>query len=1280
MYVTDRETVYPSSPHFVSSSAPIEGGLSDSLSFFSGEGRANISLSAVHGYNSSSILTFEINVFPAFGSLFRVDTGGQILPGSPLSVASTDLSGFIVQYEPNASYTDEDAFSFNVSDGSSSTSGRVVVQTVVIETPSDVKQTVKEDEILPLGLGAIGVDGTPLEVYIETLPSLGLLYHPWFDDSHTRYIDLASSPERENAMQFTDVGERCNNSRGVAIYIPDTDVNSLNSSVPLSSFTYRQCHPTLLIGGEKVCSGSATVVIVVEAVNDAPVIEGGSVYVNDTSPLILQLDSSDVDGSFSEKVFYRVSTLPRFGTLYIPPRLNTRRGGMIKPTPFPIDGLLPVATIDPPTLIAYASKLLDFSTQFTRCNCQLPGDCGPLNICPDGSLDYHAATLMGPPDVYPFYASSKNSWAMSDSFSLSHEYIVLEYPYALFISAITIYETQSPGAVVAVYTTDLYGGSLNQTTWTLLWKGEPTSEGDHVRAFSPSLCPPHSPTSVVRIDIDNSFSHRWHEIDAVQISGSTIPPKGSLKGQDQVVYVPSTGIYHKDDGMIDSFQIVGGDCEKWSDVPATFEVYHPRYNFTSSSSGRSSSSLDPSLVVWRAYAFSLSLSDTNRISVNVSDVVFDLQSRGIEVEMSVVQLSLTSISSFSNTIPEINGVIPSTLPLSFPPNTTTYTISSHPQQGITQLTFILHVDDYEYVLSHSLSLSCEGSLYARDADGVCVPCEDISTAQLNKMGSEERGRFLNEVCVLEYQYTTGLLEAMQSLSSLFILFSLGIAYLLFKHRNERVIKASTPELNYFILFGCILSFCVVFLISLPPNLSRCIYAPATGHVAFVLVYSSLFIKTHRLAKIFTATRLRTTFQTTKELILKVVVATVCTMVYLSISFSLYPPHTTTYHDGYYKTTVCSSSTPWMLHLLYIGESLMLVWGVILCVQIRGAPGPFNESRFIGIAIYTTALIASLCIPLLMYFIDDPSTVYLLTSLSLIVIGGVIVISLFIPKLLFVFYHQIEEGTDISARKSSGLNATAASDFALRTQKIGVFKANKYTVRDTEERRENERGGKYERQNRSWRERDRDRGHEVGEKGIRHHESAATAATLDSTWMIRDMTCSLDENDEERAREREKHYPGTYDTSVVHPFHSPVHLVINHKQEISPISPTHTNSLSELVEDRTNVKAEEREREKQRSAIRHRREVEEEERWRGGEQVGSPSVSIPDDRQAVIETPKKPENNSPSVSFPTPSPLSPPLFSPNSPSAEDNPDDEAEEEERERHEKVGNTHMNPTSHD
>lgn len=106
------------------------------------------------------------------------------------------------------------------------------------------------------------------------------------------------------------------------------------------------------------------------------------------------------------------------------------------------------------------------------------------------------------------------------------------------------------------------------------------------------------------------------------------------------------------------------------------------------------------------------------------------------------------------------------------------------------------------------------------------------------------------------KWSDGECIAAVTLSAVGLLATLVTAAIFACHNNTPVVKASTRELTYLILFGMALCYATTFpLIAVPSRLS-CTLSRILPGLAFSLIFAALLTKTNRIARILAGSKKR----------------------------------------------------------------------------------------------------------------------------------------------------------------------------------------------------------------------------------------------------------------------------------------------------------------------------------------------------------------------------------------------------------------------------------------
>lgn len=93
-----------------------------------------------------------------------------------------------------------------------------------------------------------------------------------------------------------------------------------------------------------------------------------------------------------------------------------------------------------------------------------------------------------------------------------------------------------------------------------------------------------------------------------------------------------------------------------------------------------------------------------------------------------------------------------------------------------------------------------------------------------------------------------------SLAILGLALTLCTAIVFIKHNDTPVVKSSTRELSYMILFAMLLCYCTTFFLVAKPHRYTCLVTRVLPGFAFALMYGALVTKTNRIARILAGSK------------------------------------------------------------------------------------------------------------------------------------------------------------------------------------------------------------------------------------------------------------------------------------------------------------------------------------------------------------------------------------------------------------------------------------------
>lgn len=234
----------------------------------------------------------------------------------------------------------------------------------------------------------------------------------------------------------------------------------------------------------------------------------------------------------------------------------------------------------------------------------------------------------------------------------------------------------------------------------------------------------------------------------------------------------------------------------------------------------------------------------------------------------------------------------------------------------------------------------------------------------------------------------------------------GIVLIIFiQFNNTPVVKASTRELCYIVLVGMILSHLSIFSILARPTVKMCTLSRVVPGIAFAMIYGSLLIKTNRIARLLAISKKR--FPTKKlkfmsplsQVILALFLISIESIIAVGMLFIEPPEIELQYPRETLNLIVCKESATTIISpLAFI--FLLIIMCTYYAFKTRNVPENFNETKFVGFAIYTTCVIWIAFFPI--YYGSEMQSVTkcLCTSLSSIMT----LMFMFFPKIYIILIH------------------------------------------------------------------------------------------------------------------------------------------------------------------------------------------------------------------------------------------------------------------------------------
>ncbi|XP_057310888.1 metabotropic glutamate receptor 3-like [Hydractinia symbiolongicarpus] len=302
----------------------------------------------------------------------------------------------------------------------------------------------------------------------------------------------------------------------------------------------------------------------------------------------------------------------------------------------------------------------------------------------------------------------------------------------------------------------------------------------------------------------------------------------------------------------------------------------------------------------------------------------------------------------------------------------------------------------------------ENAIVVNDA---CISCASTELADLR-----------SSICIpLKRKF----IQFDNSLTPYFLLFAcligecfvINVVIFFIKYDQFRIIRASGRDLCYMILTGTFLVFLYPLFFFAKPSLSLCAIRSGLPGIAFLCCYAPLFLKVHRVYRIFTHAKktVERPILISSRSLLFISSSFVCVQFLLvAVWLTTNPPVTyaivSTNND--YLTIHCKGDSSPLFLILNLALSVCFMLAcTVLAFKTRHFPKNYNEAKYIGITLYVTCVAWSIFVPA--YFLlpeKDFIREYFMGAIS-VVIGYITVIGLFGYKIRLLLNKYATERGD-----------------------------------------------------------------------------------------------------------------------------------------------------------------------------------------------------------------------------------------------------------------------------
>ena len=284
---------------------------------------------------------------------------------------------------------------------------------------------------------------------------------------------------------------------------------------------------------------------------------------------------------------------------------------------------------------------------------------------------------------------------------------------------------------------------------------------------------------------------------------------------------------------------------------------------------------------------------------------------------------------------------------------------------------------------------------------------------------------------IEYDDPLGI--AFIAITAMFQILILGLMLWVALHKNSPVIRMASPLFCELILFGCVFALCTVYFLTGEPSTNICRARAWFFCLGFSLTFAALFAKTWRLHKIYlSALDFQNRPISPAQLLGIMVIAmapTVILLILWSIIDPLEPEPITDDSNSDKLILQCQSDNQWVWQGCLIAvNGILVLYGCYVSIITRKIRLMFNESRYIGLAIYNVAVFATVGIALGAGLENNLEAWYAILCGT--INGGTIlvVIVLFLSKLKIHYFNPEKNTLDSNQMHSLGTGTGGTQAF------------------------------------------------------------------------------------------------------------------------------------------------------------------------------------------------------------------------------------------------------------
>ncbi|XP_074026601.1 gamma-aminobutyric acid type B receptor subunit 2 isoform X2 [Leptinotarsa decemlineata] len=241
-----------------------------------------------------------------------------------------------------------------------------------------------------------------------------------------------------------------------------------------------------------------------------------------------------------------------------------------------------------------------------------------------------------------------------------------------------------------------------------------------------------------------------------------------------------------------------------------------------------------------------------------------------------------------------------------------------------------------------------------------------------------------------------------------------------KHRNQRYIKMSSPQLNNLIIIGCMLTYTSIIFLGLDSGLSSiqafpyiCTARAWTLMAGFSLAFGAMFSKTWRVHSIFTDVKLNKKVIKDYQLFMVVGVLLFIDLVIMTTWQVADPFYRDTKQMERYphpsnediiiipENEYCASEHQTLfVGSIYAYKGLLMIFGAFLAWETRHVSIPaLNDSRHVGLSVYNVAIMCICGAAVALVLVDHQDAMFLIIGVFVMFCTTATLWLVFVPKML-----------------------------------------------------------------------------------------------------------------------------------------------------------------------------------------------------------------------------------------------------------------------------------------